>query len=166
MNIKKKTSLSPAEEQLSPRVERLRTLANSAAVGAELMGIVVHVDLDAVDENRYVKVRQRIAGELDKFPCPFALALAAWETEAWLMQFPRAFSKVNAGWTLKDRYRGCDLQKIHDPKRALREHSWRPPYEDADAPRIMEKAFEEGVLMEPEGRNRSYQDFIGELSSW
>ncbi|KPH98284.1 hypothetical protein OV450_0924 [Actinobacteria bacterium OV450] len=167
VNVRRKTVLSTAEKQLSPRVDELRRLANTAAVGAALAGIVVHVDLDAVDEAQYVKVRERITSELNKaFPCPSALALAAYETEAWLMQFPQAFSNLNSGWTLHSRYRGCDLTRVNDPKKRLVEHRWNPSYRESDAPRIMEKAFAEGKLMKPDGKNRSYQEFMDELSAW
>ncbi|WKD32084.1 hypothetical protein [Streptomyces xanthophaeus] len=165
--IRRKTVLSTAEKHLSPRVDELRRLAKTAAVGADLAGIVVHVDLDTVDEARYVKVRERITSELSKvFPCPSALALAAYETEAWLMQFPKAFSRLNSGWTLHSRYRGCDLTKVDDPKKKLMDHRWVPSYRESDAPRIMEKAFLEGELMKPDGKNRSYQEFMDELSAW
>ncbi|MGW7436053.1 hypothetical protein [Streptomyces sp. NPDC054849] len=167
VNIRRKTVLSTAEKHLSPRVDELRRLVNTAAVGADLAGVVVHVDLDAVDEARYVKVRERIAPELSKaFPCPSALALAAYETEAWLMQFPKAFSNLNSGWTLHARYRGCDLTRVNDPKKRLVEHRWNPSYRESDAPRIMEKAFEKGILMQPDGNNRSYKEFMDELSAW
>ncbi len=166
-NIRRKFVLTEADKQLSPRIDELRRLAKTAAVGAELSGIVVHVDLDVVDEERYVKVRERLTSELRKnFSCPFALALAAFETEAWLMQFPEAFTSFNAGWTLKDKYRGCDLTKVDKPKERLREHSWKPSYEESHAPLVMEKAFENGTLMEPDGQNRSYREFIHELRSW
>ncbi|MFE1873710.1 hypothetical protein ACFW9N_22940 [Streptomyces sp. NPDC059496] len=167
VNIKKKTILGQADKQLNPRVDELRRLAQVATVGAKLAGIAVHVDLDLVNEAEYIKVRKRITTELSKaFSCPSALALAAFETEAWLMQFPRAFTNLNPGWNLHARYRGCDLTKVDDPKGKLMEHPWHPSYRVSDAPRIMEKAFEEGTLMEPDGRNASYRDFMNELSSW
>ncbi|MGV9222156.1 hypothetical protein ACWDPF_05670 [Streptomyces albogriseolus] len=168
VNVKRKFVLREADKQLTPRVDELRRLAQAAAARSELAGVVVHVDLDLVNEDEYTKVRQRITSELGKaFTCPSALALAAWETEAWLMQFPAAFSKVNAGWLLKAKYRGCDLSKVHDPKKRLKEHSWNPRYDDSDAPRIMEKAFgPDGRLMQPDGRNRSYDEFLAELTAW
>ncbi|MDT0442867.1 hypothetical protein [Streptomyces johnsoniae] len=168
LNIKKKTALRLADKELTPRVNEIRRLAQVAAARSELTGIVVHVDLDTVDEDQYVRVRARIGAELRKaFSCPSALALAAWETEAWLMQFPAAFGKVNAGWVLKDRYRGCDLSKVHDPKKRLKEHSWKPPYEESDAPRVMENALgSDGKLLVPDGKNRSFEEFMAELTRW
>ncbi|WP_328536213.1 hypothetical protein [Streptomyces sp. NBC_00344] len=167
-NIRKKVVLTEADKHLRPRVDEIRRLADTAAVGSELTGIVVHVDLDAVDDARYTKVRERIASELSNtFPCPSALALAAFETEAWLMQFPRAFSKFDSGWTLHNKYRGCDLTKVDDPKRRLTEHGWKTSYLVSHAPKIMENAFEEdGTLMKPDGKNRSFQEFMDELSAW
>ncbi|MCW2900075.1 MAG: hypothetical protein JWO67_2340 [Streptosporangiaceae bacterium] len=168
VNVKRKTVLTHADKQLSPRVDELRRLAQAASVTSELAGIVVHVDLDVVDEAQYVKVRERISSEFRKaFTCPSALALAAFETEAWLMQFPAAFSKVNHSWILKAKYKGCDLAKIDKPKERLREHPWNPPYSESDAPLIMENALsQDGQLMQPDGRNRSYQEFVTELAAW
>ncbi|GHE85117.1 hypothetical protein ACF05X_00620 [Streptomyces werraensis] len=168
VNLRDKTSLGPADKQLTPRINRLRTLVQGASVRAELAGLVVHVDLDLVDEEKYVEVRTRISNELrNTFSCPLAVALAAFEMEAWLMQFPSAFAKVNSTWVLKSRYKGCDLAKVHDPKKVLREHPWRPPYQVSDAPRIMEKALDkDGKVISPVGKNRSYEDFIAELAAW
>ncbi|REH24203.1 hypothetical protein SAMN05428941_6102 [Streptomyces sp. 2114.2] len=169
VNIKDKTSLREADKELTPRIDRLRKLAQAASVRSELAGIVVHVDLDLVNAEEYEKVRRRISAELRKnFACPSAVALAAFEMEAWLMQFPAAFAKVNNGWILKAKYqKGCDLTKIHKPKERLKEHAWTPPYLESDAPRIMEKAFgKDGKLMQPDGKNRSYEEFITELAGW
>ncbi|WHX18580.1 hypothetical protein QFW82_16725 [Streptomyces malaysiensis subsp. malaysiensis] len=169
VNIKKKTALRDADKELTPRVDELRRLAQAASIRSELAGIVVHVDLDLVHEEKYDEVRRRISTELrSHFSCPSAIALAAWEIEAWLMQFPAAFARVNTGWILKAKYqKGCDLTKIHDPKARLKEHPWNPPYEASYAPHIMEKAFnQDGKLMQPDGKNRSYEEFIAELTSW
>ncbi|MFF0001007.1 hypothetical protein [Streptomyces avermitilis] len=168
VNIKEKTYLREADKELTPRIDRLRTLVQGASARAELAGIVVHVDLDLVNEEKYHEVRARIKNELENtFECPLAVALAAFEMEAWLMQFPSAFTKVNSTWVLKARYQGCDLTKVHDPKKVLREHSWRPAYDVSDAPRIMEKALgDDGKVIPPRGRNQSYEDFVSELAAW
>ncbi|MFE0919242.1 hypothetical protein ACFW24_15830 [Streptomyces nigra] len=124
VNIKKKTVLREADKELTPRIDEIRRLAQAASARSELAGIVVHVDLDLVNEKKYQEVRRRISTEMRRnFSCPSAVALAAWEMEAWLMQFPAAFAKVNNGWILKAKYqKGCDLTKVHDPKARLKEH--------------------------------------------
>ncbi|OKK22737.1 hypothetical protein AMK16_06665 [Streptomyces sp. CB00455] len=168
VNVNKKTALSQADTSLSPRVAELRRLSQAASVGAELAGVVVHVDLDAVDDAKYLRVRERISAELRKeFGCPSALALAAFEMEAWLMQFPSAFTKVNSRWILKARYKGCDLSRVDTPKEKLRDHGWNPPYDESFAPDIMEHVFaSKDGHMEPDGKNRSYEEFMAELRSW
>ncbi|MFI1153585.1 hypothetical protein [Streptomyces sp. NPDC020817] len=168
VNLKKKTILSQADTSLSPRVAELRRLSQAASVGAELAGIVVHVDLDAVDDAKYIRVRERISAELRKeFGCPSALALAAFEMEAWLMQFPSAFTKVNSRWVLKARYKGCDLTKVDTPKEKLKDHDWDPPYEERAAPEIMGHVFgSKDGAMAPDGKNRSYEEFMAELRAW
>ncbi|MEU1801387.1 hypothetical protein [Streptomyces sp. NPDC019937] len=168
VNIRDKTALREADKELTPRIDKLRRLAQAASVRSELAGIVVHVDLDDVNKDTYSEVRKRISTELRKtFSCPSAVALAAFETEAWLMQFPSAFAKVNASWVLKEKYRGCDLSKVDYPKERLKEHPWKPRYSESEAPRIMEKAFDQdGKLIQPDGKNYSYEEFITELAGW
>ncbi|MEV8446681.1 hypothetical protein [Streptomyces parvus] len=168
VNIKEKTYLREADKQLTPRIDRLRTLVQGASVRGELAGVVVHVDLDLVNDQKYREVRSRIKNELrNTFRCPLAVALSAFEMEAWLMQFPSAFTEVNSTWVLKAQYKRCDLTKVHDPKKVLREHSWTPAYDVSDAPRIMAKALgTDGKVISPVGKNQSYEDFITELAAW
>ncbi|MGX9227507.1 hypothetical protein ACWV95_17105 [Streptomyces albus] len=41
-----------------------------------------------------------------------------------------------------------------------------PRYRESDGPEIASKALAHGLLAEPDGSNRSYSDFIADLSGW
>ncbi|WP_328506486.1 hypothetical protein [Streptomyces sp. NBC_00391] len=178
-----KTDLSKADRQLSPRVEKLRRLAQAMAVKerARLMGIVVHVDFDAVIDERYHSTRERISEELARAfsaQCESALALAVSSTEGWLMLFPEAFPEVNKGWRLPDNICHRDLGKIGDAKKHLKTILKQPAYSESDAPDLMRKAVavmrehqragrKDGLdITNPKGKNQSYTDFVRDLGGW
>ncbi|WP_330322745.1 hypothetical protein [Streptomyces anulatus] len=178
-----KTDLSKADQQLSPRVDKLRRLAQAMAVRkrAQLMGIVVHVDFDAAIDERYHATRKRISDELTRAfssQCDSALALAVSEMEGWLMLFPEVFPRVNKGWRLPDNIGHKDLGMIGDAKKHLKGILKQPAYSESHAPDVMKKAVavmrehqqtgkKDGLdLASPRGRNQSYTDFVRDLTAW
>ncbi|MGX1633694.1 hypothetical protein ACWGUL_06470 [Streptomyces albidoflavus] len=178
-----KTDLSKADRQLSPRVDKLRKLANAMAVRkrACLIGIVVHVDFDAVIDEQYYATRKRISDELARTftsQCDSALALAVSAMEGWLMLFPEVFPQVNKGWQLPDKIARRDLGTIGDAKRHLKDLLKQPAYSESHAPDLMEKAVatmrehqktgQKGGLdlANPRGKNQSYTDFVRDLQAW
>lgn len=162
--------LHKANLRLKPRVDELRILANTLADshGAELAGIVVHVDLDGVVDEEYDKVRKRLSDAFkNAFHCRTALALAAWEIEAWLMLFPEAFTKVRSSWRLKSKDTNRDLGMTSNAKETLRAFLEGQRYRESDAPKVMRAAIVEGeVKPNIHGRNRSYMEFVQELQGW
>jgi hypothetical protein len=171
VEIKTKMALSKAQNQLVPRLDKLRLLANGLAqkAQAQLAGVVVHVDLDTVIDERYDERRRQLASGLRKtFGCDTALALAADEMEAWLMLFPDAFGKVRPGWRLSDQDRRRDLGAIAEgSKERLKAQLTQPPYRESDAPEVMKAAVAHHLLTTCDpGRNRSYADFAAELGQW
>jgi hypothetical protein len=170
VTINDKIKLAPALLQLSPRVETLRDSALRMAEGcnAELVGFVVHADLDEVSDQRYDQVRERITTQLRKtLPCHSALALSAVEMESWLMLFPDAFPKVRRGWTMRPEDRRKDFTKLANPKEHLQRHLGKPPYRESDSPKIMAAAVALGqISARPPGNNRSFRDFADQLAAW
>ncbi|MFJ2510828.1 hypothetical protein ACIPEL_37640 [Streptomyces griseoviridis] len=168
--IRDEIKLAAAINQLSPRVEviKKRALAKAKDCGAELVGVVVHADLDAVADQQYDRVRGRVTAELRAgLPCHSALALAAVEMEAWLMQFPDAFPKVNRGWAMRPQDCGRDLGLLTNPKEHLQRHLGKPVYRESHSPKIMDEAVRHGhVSARPSGNNRSFRDFADELAGW
>ncbi|MFE9614138.1 hypothetical protein [Streptomyces sp. NPDC006012] len=168
--IRDEIKLAAAINQLSPRVEiiRKRALAKAKDCDAELAGIVVHADMDAVTDQGYDRVRDRVTAQLRAgLPCNSALALAAVEMEAWLMQFPDAFPKVHRGWAMRPQDCVRDLGLLLDPKEHLKRHLGRPTYKESHSPKIMDEAVRHGhVSTRPSGNNRSFRDFADELAGW
>ncbi|MFH8237970.1 hypothetical protein [Streptomyces sp. NPDC018321] len=168
--INDKIKLAPALLQLSPRVETLRDSALRMAAGcdAELVGVVVHADLDEVSNQRYEQVRERITTQMRKIlPCHTALALSAVEMESWLMLFPDAFPKVRRGWAMRPEDRRKDLTMLANPKEHLKRHLGKPPYRESDSPKIMAEAVKlRQVSARPPGNNKSFRDFADQLAAW
>ncbi|MGW5582995.1 hypothetical protein [Streptomyces sp. NPDC003857] len=168
--MRKPVRLARAQATLSPRLQEIKRFAQGRADPAKLAGVVIHVDFDAVTDENYDKVRRRITEEMRatfKGCCPSALALAAWEMEAWLMLFPEAFPKVNPGWQLKEAERRRDLGQITKAKEHLVKCLGKPPYSVSHAPKIMKEAVKgRHVSARPSGNNRSFRDFADELAAW
>ncbi|GAP48222.1 hypothetical protein [Streptomyces azureus] len=169
INMKKPIRLARAQAKLSPRLEEIKRFALGVADTAKLAGVVIHVDLDGVADENYDKLRRRITEEMRATfkDCPSALALAAYEIEAWLMLFPEAFPKVRPGWRLRDADCRRDLAKLEKTKEHLVKYLGKPPYRESDAPAIMQAAVRGGhVTARPAGNNRSFQDFAEDMSLW
>ncbi|MEU6066487.1 MULTISPECIES: hypothetical protein [Streptomyces] len=171
VEIGKPMRLNKAQYQLEPRVDELRRLAQAQAKRAQarLVGVVVHVDLDHVIDDRYEARRKQLTKALhEAFDCDTALALAADEMEAWLMLFPGAFPKTNAAWRLS----GVDLKRdlgliAGGAKERLKSQLKQPQYEERDAPEVMRRAVENKLVTTCDrNRNRSYADFAAELDQW
>ncbi|MGW1716620.1 hypothetical protein [Streptomyces sp. NPDC002156] len=168
--MRKPVRLARAQATLSPRLQEIKRFAQGHADTAKLAGVVIHVDFDAVADEKYDSVRRRITEEMRaafRECCPSALALAAYEMEAWLMLFPEAFPKVKPGWQLKEAERRRDLGQIMKAKEHLAKSLGKPPYSESHAPKIMEEAVKGGyVTGRPAGNNRSFRDFAEELANW
>jgi hypothetical protein len=134
----------------STRSDRIRTLVGKAKARAlraksELAGLVVHEDFDGVTDDTSTAPRTSVADELrDRSPCKAALALAASESEAWLLLFPDAFNRVQSRRNLPARVthgaRGRDTGLIADPKELLRSALATPVFRESDGLRIAEAA--------------------------
>ncbi|MEW2453499.1 hypothetical protein [Streptomyces albus] len=134
-----------------------------------LVGIAVHEDMDACPGPAYDRARKAVSSALSKASggtCESVYALAAAETEAWLLLFPAAFSLHNPSWSFPVAWKGKDTGRRQTPKEDLEVVLKNPRYRESDGPEIASKALTHGLLAEPDGSNRSYSDFIADLSGW
>ncbi|MFI6084143.1 hypothetical protein ACIBBB_24710 [Streptomyces sp. NPDC051217] len=155
-------------DNLTKRIATIVNKAKGRAVRdrARLSGIIVHEDLDAPTGPGYAAVRSRLADALAKHsPCGTVLALAAEETEAWLLLFPDAFPTVHSGWSVPSRLRGKNTGTIKNPKELLRSRLGTPLYRETEGPDIMGEAQRAGLIANPVGGNRSYTDFVTDLGN-
>lgn len=167
--LRKPIRLARAHATLHPRLQEIKRHAAGIADTAELAGIVIHADLDGVADDAYITLRRRLREEMNGVfkGTPTALALAAYEIEAWLMLFPGAFTALHPGWKLKEADCRRDLARLEKAKEHLMKHLGKPDYRESHAPQIMEKAVKGGhVSHEPTGNNRSYMDFAKDIAAW
>ena len=151
----------------------VKTLVGKARAKAlqqrgELAGFVVHEDLDGYTDARYAQIRKTVAAELSRqsHGVPTALALAAWESEGWLLLFPDAFPYVRPHWKVPDRLRDKDTGRVKDAKEELKRGLGRPVFRESDGPAVAREALAHRLIPSPRGTNRSYADFVDDLTVW
>ncbi|MEW2446599.1 hypothetical protein AB0896_03415 [Streptomyces parvulus] len=171
VEISDKTRLKTASgPNLAARVRTIIGKAKGRALRAKgpLVGLVIHEDLDGYTDAEYARVRANVAGALSReSPCNSALALAAWESEAWLLLFPDAFPAVRPNWKVPAQLQGRDTGTIKSPKEDLKRKLGSPAFRECDGPKVAEQARSLGLLASgPTGTNRSYKDFVHELGQW
>ncbi|MGW0841207.1 hypothetical protein ACWD26_13730 [Streptomyces sp. NPDC002787] len=149
------------------------TLVNKARGKAklkngDLVGIAVHEDMDACPGPAYDSARRAVSSALDKAAgaCEAVYALAAAESEAWLLLFPDAFALHRPSWKLPDSWQGKDTGRRRTPKEDLEAVFGSPRFRESDGPEIASKALVQGLLTQPKGSNRSYSEFVSDLSAW
>ncbi|MGP2440181.1 hypothetical protein [Streptomyces sp. JW3] len=135
---------------------------------AELVGFVVHEDLDGYTGAHYERVRKTVTAELTRQCQEFstALALAAWESEGWLLLFPDAFPYVRPGWKVPDRLLDRDTGRLKDAKEELKRGLGSPVFRESDGPAVAREALEHRLISSPRGANQSYDDFVADLVGW
>ncbi|MFE6765205.1 hypothetical protein [Streptomyces sp. NPDC057689] len=135
---------------------------------AELHGFVVHEDLDGYTNADYKQIRATLAAELTR-QCPgfrTAFALAAWETEGWLLLFPEAFPHVHPRWEVPAHLLDKDTGRVKNAKEELKRGLGLPLFRESDGPAVAREAQQQGLIPSPRGTNRSYEDFVGDLADW
>ncbi|WP_327190856.1 hypothetical protein [Streptomyces xinghaiensis] len=162
-----KTATGP---ELTARIRTIVGKARGRALRAKgpLVGLVIHEDLDGCTDAEYTRIRANVAGALSReSPCNSALALAAWESEAWLLLFPDAFPAVRPKWKVPAQLRGRDTGTLRSPKEELKRRLGSPAFRESDGPKVAEQARSLGLLAsDPTGTNRSYKDFVQEVGQW
>ncbi|MGW5122526.1 hypothetical protein ACWEQ7_00390 [Streptomyces sp. NPDC004069] len=156
--------------KLAAAVEALAGKARAKArlERAELLGFVVHEDLDGYTDAQYDRIRKTLADEFTRQCQEFrtAIALAAWETEGWLLLFPEAFPHVRPRWKVPDRLLDRDTGRVKDAKEELKRGLGQPVFRESDGPAVAREALKHKLIPSPHGTNRSYADFVGDLSDW
>ncbi|GAA2640937.1 hypothetical protein GCM10010307_41700 [Streptomyces vastus] len=132
------------------------------------MGIAVHEDMDACPGPAYDSARRTVSVALAKASgaCSSVYALAAAESEAWLLLFPDAFPLHRPPWKIPASWRGKDTGRRQTPKEDLATELQCPRYRETDGPEIASKALAHGLINEPTGSNRSYSEFVADLAKW
>ncbi|MGW4549923.1 hypothetical protein ACWEN4_26775 [Streptomyces violaceorubidus] len=134
----------------------------------EFVGIAVHEDMDACTGPSYDTARKIVSSALAKAAgvSSSVYALAAAESEAWLLLFPEAFTLYRTSWRIPAAWQGKDSGRRQTPKEDLENILTRPRFRESDGPEIVGAALRHGLLSEPKGSNRSYQEFVTDISGW
>ncbi|WP_233580542.1 hypothetical protein [Streptomyces triticirhizae] len=93
-------------------------------------------------------------------------ALAAAESEAWLLLFPDAFPLHRPSWRIPRQLQGKDTGRRKNPKEELGSVLANPSFRESDGPEILARGLANGLLDKPNGSNRSYSEFVGDLTRW
>lgn len=134
----------------------------------EFVGIAVHEDMDACPGPAYDTARKAVSAAPAKASgaSPSVYALAAAESEAWLLLFPEAFTLYRSSWRIPATWQGKDSGRRQTPKEDLEGLLTSPRFRESDGPEIASAALTKGLLAEPKGSNRPYQEFITDISGW
>ncbi|MFI1293936.1 hypothetical protein ACH4VM_36890 [Streptomyces sp. NPDC020792] len=156
--------------KLAAAVETLAGKARAKArlERAELLGFVIHEDLDGYTDAQYDRIRKRLADEFARQCQEFrtAIALAAWESEGWLLLFPGAFPHVRPRWKVPAHLIDRDTGRVKDAKEELKRGLGLPVFRESDGPTVAREALKHKLIPAPRGSNHSYADFVGDLSGW
>ncbi|RKN60736.1 hypothetical protein D7231_33250 [Streptomyces klenkii] len=134
----------------------------------EFIGIAIHEDMDTPPGPAYDAARRAVSGAIAKAAgsCSSVYALAAAESEAWLLLFPKAFTLHRPAWQFPAQWQGKDTGRRLSPKEDLQAEFTSPRYRESDGPEIVRKALSHGMLTKPSGTNRSYSEFVTDLAKW
>ncbi|MER5970193.1 hypothetical protein ABT112_10740 [Streptomyces sp. NPDC002055] len=134
----------------------------------DLVGIAIHEDMDACPGPAYDNARRMVSSALTNAAgsCESVYALAAAESEAWLLLFPDAFPLHRPSWKLPASWEGRDTARRQKPKEDLEAELNSPRFRESDGPEIATKALEHGLIEQPKGTNRSYSEFASDLGAW
>lgn len=133
----------------------------------DVKAVLIHEDCDAVEPAHEALARQ-IEGDHASEAVPVIAATPAWETEAWLFLWPDAAPMHVKSWARPAR-KGRRVGLIVNAKEEYRK-SVRPAgdktsraYEESDAPKIVQKAREAGLIESPDAKSDSYDRFRARL---
>ncbi|AWL39098.1 MULTISPECIES: hypothetical protein [unclassified Streptomyces] len=165
VRLRKKTG---AELETAARTLVGKARGKAHLKAGEFVGIAVHEDMDACPGPAYDTARKAVSAALSKATgtCSSAYALAAAESEAWLLLFPEAFTLYRPSWKIPAKWQGRDSGKLRNPKEDLEGLLVHPRFMERDGPEIVAKALGQGLLASPQGSNRSYEEFIADISDW
>lgn len=152
-----------AVQDLPSRVDRIVAVIKAEEVTSDVIAVFAHEDCDAVEpahEALEIKIRSAFAGS----GYHVEAAAPAWETEAWLMQWPDAFSMHVPTWAslsvLRGRRVGLIVNAKEELSRRLRPQPGGRQYRESDAPIVAAIIEQQGWVRAPQATSESYLSFV------
>jgi hypothetical protein len=154
-------------ENLPDRADILSAIVRSEALTADVVCVLAHEDCDAV-EPAHVSLSQKIEGIFGEKGITANAVTPAWEMETWLFLWPEASKRYKPKWRRPDRYNGTNVGMLTNAKEKFKAEL-RPSgaaaragvrdYSETDAPMIVSKARELGMIDSPSAISNSYSRF-------
>ncbi len=79
---------------------------------------------------------------------------------------PRRVPSLPALMELPAQWKGKDTGRRRTPKEDIEAVLARPHFRESDGPEIVNEALRQGLLDRPDGSNRSYSEFVRDLTAW
>jgi hypothetical protein len=73
---------------------------------------------------------------------------------------------VRPRWKVPDRLLDKDTGRLKDAKEELKRGLGLPVFRESDGPAVAREALKHQLIPSPRGSNRSYADFVGDLTGW
>lgn len=148
---------------LPSRVDRIVAVIKAEEVTSDVIAVFAHEDCDAV-EPAHLALESKILSAFAQSGYHVEAATPAWETEAWLMQWPDAFSIAVPSWTSLSIYQGRRVGLINNAKEELSRRLQSRPgsrnYRESDAPLLAAIIEREGWTRAPQAISESYSSFV------
>jgi hypothetical protein len=154
-------------EKLPGRASVLSAIIRSEALAADVVCVLAHEDCDAV-EPAHIPLSQKIEDSFNREGIAANAATPAWEMETWLFLWPEASKKYRPKWRQPDRYNGTNVGMLTNAKEKFKAEL-RPKgaaasagvrdYRETDAPAIVNKIRELGIIDSPSAISNSYSRF-------
>lgn len=150
------------------RVQRICHLIAAEQATSDVVCVLVHRDCDALEPAHQAQSAE-IEREFDACGFEVVPVTPAWEFESWLFLWPDAVSAYRPNWNSIHRYKGRHVGLIPNAKeefrRAVRVPGKQPrDYRESDAPAIVQKARELGVVRSPQAQSDSFSSFVQAVS--
>ena len=152
-----------ASQAVRSRVARMCQVVAAERATSEVIAVLVHRDCDDVEPSHKTHASQ-IETEFRDHGVEVVPVTPAWEFEAWLFLWPAAVAAYRNDWRSVESYAGRQVGLIRNAKEEFRRAVRAPrrssrDYRESDAPEIVRKARELGIIPYPRAQSDSFQQF-------
>ena len=146
------------------RIHRIGSVIAAEQAVSDVVCVLIHRDCDAL-EPAHQEESTEIEREFRAYGLNVVAVTPAWEFESWLLLWPDAVAAYRPNWNSLHRFKGRQVGLIKNAKEEFR-RAVRVPgkqqreYRESDAPIIVQRARELGIVSSPQARSDSFQSFV------